>query len=483
MQTPTYDVLVVGAGLSGICAAYYLQRDCPERRFVLLESRQAIGGTWDLFRYPGIRSDSEMYTLGFSFRPWQQRQVIADGPAIREYLRETAAAFGIERLIQFGQQVESAAWSSEAACWRVAVRDLASGELRELTCSFLLLCGGYYSYESGYTPTFPGIERYTGMLFHPQQWPEGLDYTGKQILVIGSGATAVTLIPALAAQAAHVTMLQRSPTYVVPGAREDALANRLRRLLPASLAASIVRWRSILSSVYVYTMSRRRPETVRNEILKGVRAELGQDYPVDTHFNPRYNPWDQRICLAADSDFFKVIKNGQASVVTDQIETFTEHGVRLISGQELAADIIITATGLNLRPLNGIQLLVDGQPVAVSQTLSYKGMMYSNVPNLASVFGYTNASWTLKCELIVQAVCRLLNHMQRHGLVQVTPTPSPSAHAEQPLFDFTSGYIQRGMAAIPRQGQRDPWRVYQNYLRDLWLLRYRRVNDTDLLFR
>ena len=419
MTAEHVDVLVVGAGLSGIAAGYYLETRCPKKSYAILEGRSAIGGTWDLFRYPGVRSDSDMFTLGYSFRPWPNAKAIADGPAILQYVRETASIYSVDQKIQFNHRVQRATWSSADAIWTVEYT-VAGDEttIRRMTCSFLFMCTGYYDYDHGYTPQWPGVERFNGLIVHPQQWPEQLDYAGKRVVVIGSGATAVTLVPALAQEAKHVTMLQRSPTYIVARPSEDKLASWMVRHFPGKLAHQVTRWRSILFMIYFYTLARRRPDFTKRAIMRMTRQELGPDYDVDTHFAPRYNPWDQRLCLVPDADLFNAIKAGTVSVVTDEIETFTETGIRLRSGNELPADIIVTATGLTMRLMSGVDLVVDGRVVNLADTLSYRGMMYSGIPNMASVFGYTNASWTLKCELIVQYVCRLLNYMDDHGYTE-----------------------------------------------------------------
>ncbi len=481
MASEHFDVVIVGAGLSGIGAGYHLQTLSPDRSFTILEARDTIGGTWDLFRYPGIRSDSDMYTLGYGFRPWKEAKAIADGPSILRYVRETARDYGIDRHIRFGHKVTGADWSSAEAAWTVeAVGD--DGEPVRFTCGFLFLCGGYYSYEAGYTPDFPGADQFAGPIIHPQNWPQDLDYAGKRVVIIGSGATAVTLAPEMARQAAHVTMLQRSPTYVVSRPAEDRLANRLRGMLPARLAYQLIRWRNVLTGMYFFRLARRRPERVKARMIDMVRKELGPDYDVGAHFTPRYNPWDQRICLVPDSDLFLAIREGRASVVTDQIETFTETGVRLASGRTLEADIIVTATGLNLQVMNGLTLTVDGRVVEPGRTLSYKGMMYEGVPNLASAFGYTNASWTLKCDLTCEYVCRLLNHMRRTGARQVTPRNSDPDMQTAPWLDFSSGYVTRAMEKFPKQGARAPWKLHQNYALDLLTLRYSRMEDGVLEF-
>lgn len=474
------DVVIVGAGLSGIGAAHHLRTACPDRSFVILEGRHTIGGTWDLFRYPGIRSDSDMYTLGYAFRPWTEAKAIADGPSILRYIRDTARDEGVEDRIRFGHRVVSAAWSTPDAAWTVTA-ETADGPAT-FTCSFLFLCGGYYSYEGGYTPDFPGMDRFTGRIVHPQAWPADLDYAGKRVVVIGSGATAVTLVPEMARTAGHVTMLQRSPTYIVGRPGEDAQALKLRRLLPEKLAYGLVRWRNVLMGMVFYNFARRRPDRVKSAIVGQVRQELGPDFDVETHFTPRYNPWDQRLCLAPDGDFFQALRSGEASVVTDEIEAFTETGLRLKSGADLEADIVVTATGLKLEVMNGLALTVDGEAVRPAETLSYKGMMYSNVPNLASAFGYTNASWTLKCDLTCEYVCRLLNHMRRKGLRQCTPVLEGEPPETAPWLDFTSGYVQRSIGAFPRQGVTAPWRLHQNYALDLASLRFSRLEDGVMRF-
>jgi monooxygenase len=481
MANEHFDVLIVGAGLSGIGAGWHLQASAPDRSYLILEGREAIGGTWDLFRYPGIRSDSDMYTLGYAFKPWREAKAIADGPSILKYVRDTARDHGIDQHIRYGHQVKSAAWSSEAAAWTVeALR--SDGQTVRITANFLFLCGGYYSYEGGYTPDFPGAGRFKGRVVHPQKWPEALDYAGKRVVVIGSGATAVTLVPAMAETAAHVTMLQRSPTYVVSRPAEDAMANRLRKWLPAMLAYGLIRWRNVLFGMWFFRLARNKPEAVKKNIIDMVRAQLGPDYDVGKHFTPSYNPWDQRLCLVPDADLFEAIKAGRAEVVTDHIESFTETGIRLKSGAELAADIIVTATGLTLQVMNGLAITVDGRAVDPGKTLSYKGMMYEDVPNLASAFGYTNASWTLKCDLTCEYVCRLLNHMTKTGLRQVTPHNDDPDIERQPWLDFTSGYVQRAMEKFPKQGSKAPWKLHQNYALDLMSLRYAKLEDGTLEF-
>jgi monooxygenase len=480
MADQHFDVVIVGAGLSGIGAAYHLQTEAPDRSYVILEGRETCGGTWDLFRYPGVRSDSDMYTLGYNFKPWREAKAIADGPSILNYVRETAREHGIDRHIRYGHRVGGASWSSEDAVWTVEATG-PDGPVR-ITCGFLFLCGGYYDYAQGYTPEFAGRSTFKGRIVHPQHWPADLDYAGQRVVVIGSGATAVTLVPEMARTAAHVTMLQRSPTYVVSRPAEDRFANWLRARLPAQLAYQIVRWKNVLMGMYFYRMTRKKPAQVKAAILKMVRDQLGPDYDVDRHFTPTYNPWDQRLCLAPDADLFEAIKAGQASVVTDHIETFTPDGIALTSGEVLPADVIVTATGLNLKVLNGVDLTVDGRRVDPAETLSYKGMMYDGVPNLASSFGYTNASWTLKCDLTCEYVTRLLNHMKTTGTRQVTPRNTDPDIERLPWLDFSSGYVQRAMAKFPKQGSKAPWKLHQNYALDLMNLRYAKLDDGVLAF-
>jgi len=482
MHEDHVDVLIVGAGISGVCAGYHMQANCPGKTFAILEGRGSIGGTWDLFRYPGIRSDSDMYTLGFRFRPWPDAKTIADGPAILSYVRETASMYGIDRRIRFHHRVVRAEWSSEDAQWTVEAERGDTGETVALTCSFLFVCAGYYRYDAGYTPEFEGTERFTGRIVHPQQWPEDVDYAGKRVVVIGSGATAVTLVPAMAERAAHVTMLQRSPSYVVSLPGQDPLAAALRRLLPARLVYPIVRWKNVLMTMLVFQLSRRRPQAMKALIRRALEKRLPAGYDIDTHFKPRYNPWDQRMCLVPDGDLFEAISAGRASVVTDRIDTFTEKGLKLASGAELEADLVVTATGLNLVPLGGVDIAIDGEDVELPETLTYKGMMLSGVPNLAFAVGYTNASWTLKCELTCEYVCRLLNHMDEHGQAVCTPRNRDPSVTAEPLIDFSSGYVQRAIAQFPRQGSQAPWRLYQSYPRDVMLLRFGPVADEAMEF-
>jgi cation diffusion facilitator CzcD-associated flavoprotein CzcO len=476
-----FDVLIVGAGLSGIGAGCQLTMKCPNKSFVILEGRDAIGGTWDIFRYPGIRSDSDMYTLGYSFRPWRESKAIAGGPAILNYVRETAKEYGVDQKIRFRHKVKRVSWSSADALWTVEAERGPENERVRFTCNFLFSCTGYYNYAGGYAPDFPGADRFTGQIVHPQQWPEHLDYAGKRVVVIGSGATAVTLVPAMAEDAAHVTMLQRSPTYIVSRPAEDPFANWTRRHLPAKLAYGVTRWRNVLLTMFFYNLARRRPEKFKQSVIGGVRHHLGPDYDVATHFTPTYKPWDQRLCLVPDSDLFQAIKAGKASVVTDHVETFTETGIRLRSGQELEADIIITATGLRIQVLSGMEIEVDGARVDLSKSMSYKGMMYSDVPNLATAFGYTNASWTLKCDLTCEYVCRLLRFMDKRGYDKCMPKRNAGV-TEEPFLDFTSGYVQRALDQLPRQGSKRPWKLRQNYAADLIALRFGKLDDGTMEF-
>jgi monooxygenase len=479
-MTEHVDVLIVGAGLSGIGAAHHIQSAFPGRTYAILEGREAIGGTWDLFRYPGVRSDSDMHTLGYRFRPWTQAKAIADGPSILRYIRQTATEAGIDRRIRFGHRVVRAEWSTEDAQWTVqAVRD---GEPVCFTAHFLYVCGGYYRYDGGYAPEFEGAQRFRGTIIHPQQWPEDLDYAGKRVIVVGSGATAVTLVPAMAERAGHVTMVQRSPTYIVSVPTQDALAVGLRRVLGARGAYPIVRWRNLALSMGVYWLSRRRPGMVRSMIRKGAVRQLPPGYDVDTHFKPGYNPWDQRLCLVPDGDLFAAIRRGRVSVVTGQLAEFTETGLRMESGERLDADIVVTATGLRLVPLGGIQLAVDGREVKLPETMAYKGMMLSGVPNAAFTVGYTNASWTLKADLVSEYVVRLLRHMDRHGYAQCVPTNDDPTVTERPLLDFQAGYVLRAMHEFPKAGSRPPWKLGNSYAHDVVKLRFGAIDDGAMRF-
>ena len=474
------DVLIVGAGLSGIGAAHHLQAAFPRRTYTILEARDALGGTWDLFRYPGVRSDSDMHTLGYRFRPWTQDKAITDGPSILRYVRDAATEAGIDKHIRYGHRVQRAAWSTEDARWTVdAVHE---GEPVRLTANFLFVCSGYYHYDVGHTPSFPHIERFKGAVIHPQQWPEDLDYAGKKIVVIGSGATAVTLVPALTDRAEHVTMLQRSPTYIAARPAKDQLGAKLTRRLGTRGGYAVTRWKNVALGTWFYQLSQRRPEKVKALLRKGAIAQLPPGYDVDTHFTPRYNPWDQRMCLAPDGDFFAAIRSGRAEVVTDQIAEFTETGIRLASGAELEANIVVTATGLRLLALGGMQLAVDGSDVTLAETMVYKGTMLSGVPNLTFTFGYTNSSWTLKADLVSEYAVRLLRYMDAHGYDQCVPVNDDRAVTMRPMLDFQSGYVQRAIGEFPKSGSQGPWRVRMNYPYDLLVLRYGRINDGALRF-
>lgn len=482
MSIEHFDVIIIGAGLSGIGAGYRLQTRCSSKRYTIFEARPEIGGTWDLFRYPGVRSDSDMFTLGYPFRPWKDAKAIADGSAILEYVRETAQEFGINRHIRFRHRVRSASWSSEDARWKVEVQNDVNGETATYTCDFLYGCTGYYRYDAGYEPRFPGADRFRGQLVHPQHWPEDLDYSGKQVVVIGSGATAVTLVPAMCKTAAHVTMLQRSPTYLLTLPAQDVIANLLRRLLPAGTAHSIVRWKNILVGLGIYQLSKRAPNFTSRLLRKAAAENLPQGYAVDKHFNPKYNPWDQRLCLVPDSDLFQAISAGRATVITDQIDTISEYGISLQSGQQLNADIIVSATGLQMLALGGVHLTVDGTRVDPGATFVYKGTMLSNVPNFAFCVGYTNASWTLRADLASIFVCRLLNHMDRRGHRTCRPVCDPASLQPRPLLDLNSGYVVRASANLPKQAAGKPWLIRQNYILDMLTMRLSRLEDGILKF-
>ena len=483
------DVLIVGAGISGIGGAVHLQDRCPDTTFAILEGRPDIGGTWDLFRYPGVRSDSDMHTLGYRFKPWRHERAIAGGSTILGYLQETVAEHDLSGHIRFNHQVTTAEWSSGDARWTVTAThdDPGDGTTRSvtLTCGILFMCSGYYSYREGYTPEFPGRDRFGGTIVHPQEWPTDLDYAGKRVVVIGSGATAMTLVPAMAEDVAHITMLQRSPTYVVARPAHDVIANRLRRFLPAKMAYAIVRRKNVFRQGLVYRKTRTEPEKIKQLMLAGVRAGLGPDYDVDTHFTPTYNPWDQRLCLIPDGDLFTAIRSGKASVVTDHIDTFTETGIRLKSGDELEADIIVTATGLNLVTLGEMDFVVDGRPLDFATTWTYRGLGYSDVPNLVSTFGYVNASWTLKADLTSEYVCRLVQHMDRVGATRCTPRRRPEAAgmpARPWIDDFPAGYMTRTMHLLPREGDRAPWLNPQDYRRDVKMIRRGAIDDGVMCF-
>ena len=485
MTSEHVDVVVVGAGLSGIGAGYHLQTMSPDRSYVILEGRDNLGGTWDLFKYPGIRSDSDMHTLGFSFKPWTEAKSIADGPSILKYLQETVVQFGIDKHIRYGHLVTKAEWSSDDAKWTVTSTNKHSGATSSISCSFLFMCSGYYSYKKGHTPEFMGRERFKGKIIHPQEWPLDLDYTGKRVVVIGSGATAVTIVPSMAQKAAHVTMLQRSPTYMVSRPDHDVLANRLRKVLPEKIAYNLTRFKNTWRQQLVYNKTRTDPDKVKQLLLGGVKMELGPDYDISKHFTPRYNPWDQRLCLVPNGDFFKAMREGKASVVTDHIATFTETGIQLTSGEHLEADIIVTATGLELVTLGEMDFFVDGNQVDFAKTWTYKGFAYSDIPNMASTFGYINASWTLRSDLTAEYVCRLLNYMRKKGFAQCTPKlrDQDKNMKQRPWIDgFSSGYMQRVMHLMPRQGDHEPWINPQNYRRDKKMFKHSPLDDGVMQF-
>ena len=480
-QTPEHvDVLIVGAGLSGIGAACHLAEDFPARSYAILEARAVSGGTWDLFRYPGVRSDSDMFTLGYRFRPWRGDKALADGPSILRYVRETATSYGVDEHVRYGHAVRRADWSSADQRWTVtAERD---GVEVTLTCGVLWACSGYYDYDAGYTPEFPGVEDYQGRVVHPQHWPDDLDLDDQRVVVIGSGATAMTLVPAIADRTAHVTMLQRSPTYVMSVPSRDGIAARVKQMLPDPWAYVVARWKNVLFASGFFQLSQRRPALVRRLIRRATVAQLPEGYDVDTHFRPTYNPWDQRLCLVPDGDLFRSIRRGDASVVTDRIVSFTPKGVLLESGDELEADVVVTATGLNLKAFGGAELSVDGEPVHLPDTMAYKGMLLSGVPNFVFTVGYTNASWTLKADLVAQYVMRLLRHLDRTGTRVFLPQREADVEG-QPFMDFAAGYVLRSLHQFPQQGSRTPWRLRQNYLRDVLTIRHGKVTDTAMQFR
>jgi monooxygenase len=476
-----YDVIIVGAGLSGIGSAYHLQEKCAGKSYTILEARSNMGGTWDLFKYPGIRSDSDMYTLGFSFNPWKDPQAIADGPSILEYIISTARKFGIDRHIKFDHKVIRADWRPAENCWHLIVRTEEGLEI-PYTCNFLFPCTGYYDYEQGYDPLKEAASIFRGPVIHPQKWPASLDYSGKNIVVIGSGATAVTLVPELARKAAHVVMLQRSPTYILNLPREDVLANKMKAILPGTWAHSLSRWKNILFSLGLYKASRKWPHRVKKFIRHQVQKQLGSGYDMK-HFTPYYDPWDQRLCLVPDNDLFKAIRSGKASMVTDTIEAFRPEGIQLTSGKTLETDMIITATGLRLKLFGGMELSIDGKPADTSTHHVYRGVMFSDIPNLAIAVGYTNASWTLKCDLNGQYVARLLRYMDKHGYQTCIPRFDAARFGSEPLLDFDAGYIKRALHILPKQGSEHPWKIYQNYLKDMWTLKYSKVTDQNLEFK
>ena len=480
-----FDVIIVGGGLSGIGTACHLKKKCPGKSFVILEGRERLGGTWDLFRYPGVRSDSDMHTLGFKFKPWKEAKSIADGPSILKYIKETASEFDLESHIRYQHSVTSAAWDSGSASWVIEAKCGASGETKQFRCNFLSMCSGYYNYEEWHDPGFADTSSFNGDILHPQAWPEDYDYAGKRVLVIGSGATAMTLVPAMADGGAQVTMVQRSPTYVVSRPDEDKLANLLRKILPERTAYAITRWKNITYSRFFYNRCQTNPHKVKDKLLRMVRKQLGPDYDTDTHFSPKYNPWEQRMCLIPNADLFRTINSGAVKVVTDAIERFTEKGLALTSGEALEADVIVTATGLKLRVLGGVEFSVDGAAVNFADTFTYKGLMYSGVPNLVQTFGYINASWTLRSDLTAEYLCRLLNHLDKLAMRQCTPRlrEHDKNMPERPWIDnFSSGYMQRSMHLFPKQSDRAPWHNPQRYALDKKMIRHGALEDGALMF-
>ncbi|OYU30614.1 MAG: FAD-containing monooxygenase EthA [Comamonadaceae bacterium PBBC2] len=482
METEHFDVLIIGAGLSGIGAGYAVQTHCKGKRYAILEGREAIGGTWDLFRYPGVRSDTDMYTLGYAFKPWTKPYSMADGASILQYVRDTAREFGIDKNIRFKHQVRSAAWSSTQARWTIEVEVGAEKTLTTYTCGFLYLCSGYYDYAEGFAPQWPGQEEFGGQVVHPQFWPQSLDYTGKQVVIVGSGATAITLVPSMTDKAAHVTMLQRSPSYVLSLPSNDGIANTLRRCLPAKLAHKLVRAKNVAFGMLFYAVCRRKPEFAKKVFRGALAKQLPADFDFQTHFKPRYDPWDERVCFVRDGDMFAAISAGRASMETDSIDHFTQDGLVLASGKTIQADIVVTATGLKLKTCAGLQFTVDGHRIDLGKTFAYQGMMLSGVPNMAFCVGYTNASWTLRADLASRFVTRLINYMQRSGQAICTPTCDASTMTPEPLIGLRSGYVLRAVDSFPKQGAAAPWRMAQNYLKDMLNLRWRSVVHPNLAF-
>lgn len=477
--TPCYDVIIVGAGISGIGAAYHLQTDCPTKTFTILESRAAMGGTWDLFKYPGIRSDSDMYTMGFAFNPWTGDKMLADGPDILQYIKDTAQKFGIDKKIQYSHKVVDASWSNEEKLWTLTIATNEQLPQQQLKTKFLFMCSGYYDYNNGYTPQFTGTESFKGLIIHPQKWDTSINYEKKKVIIIGSGATAITLVPVIAQKAEKVTMLQRSPTYIISLPTQDKVAKVLKKVMPSKWAFQLTRWKNILFGITFYAASRKWPNATRRLIQKGIKKELGNNYNMK-HFNPTYKPWDQRLCIVPDADLFKAIQAGNTEIVTDNIKHFTPKGILLQSGKELEADLIVTATGLQVLLLGGMTMHINGKRCHTGKMHAYRGVMLSDVPNFAITIGYTNASWTLKCDLSSQFVTKLLNYMEQKKYAVCTPRFDSKAFRSEPLLNFNAGYILRATEALPRQGSKHPWKVYQNYIRDLLSLRLEPVDDKYL---
>ncbi len=478
-----FNVVVVGAGISGIGAGYHLQKQCPNKSFVILEGRESFGGTWDLFRYPGIRSDSDMHTMGYRFKPWIDEKFIADGPSILNYLEETISENNLGNKIRYQHKVLTSSWSSSTSKWTLEVKNLTSGLTENFTCNFLMMCGGYYNYDEGYSPHFENQEQFNGLIIHPQKWPDNLDYKNKKVVVIGSGATAVTIIPAMADQVEHITMLQRSPTYFMSAPDKDMIGNFFKKIFSQKTAYFLTRWKNILMGNYFYKQCVKNPEKVKEMLINGVRAHLGEDYDIDTHFTPKYKPWDERLCFVPNADMFEAMKSGKASVVTDHIDQFTETGIKLKSGEELTADIIIKATGLNLQFLNGIDVKVDNSQINISEKLAYKGRMFNDIPNLACSFGYARASWTLGADLSSEYVCKLLNYMDKHGYDYCSPVIGKEVREEGTYLNLSSGYVKRAIDRMPKQGSREPWKGNQSYLSDVTELRWGSITNDDLHFK
>ena len=478
-----FNVVVVGAGISGIGAGYHLQKQCPNKSFVILEGRERFGGTWDLFRYPGIRSDSDMHTMGYRFKPWIDEKFIADGSSILNYLEETIDENNLGNKIRYQHKVLTSSWSSSTSKWTLEVKNLTSGLTENFTCNFLMMCGGYYNYDEGYSPHFENQEQFNGLIIHPQKWPDNLDYKNKKVVVIGSGATAVTIIPAMADQVEHITMLQRSPTYFMSAPDKDMIGNFFKKIFSQKTAYFLTRWKNILMGNYFYKQCVKNPEKVKEMLINGVRAHLGEDYDIDTHFTPKYKPWDERLCFVPNADMFEAMKSGKASVVTDHIDQFTETGIKLKSGEELTADIIIKATGLNLQFLNGIDVKVDNSQINISEKLAYKGRMFNDIPNLACSFGYARASWTLGADLSSEYVCKLLNYMDKHGYDYCSPVIGKEVREEGTYLNLSSGYVKRAIDRMPKQGSREPWKGNQSYLSDVTELRWGSITNDDLHFK
>ena len=478
-----YDVVIVGAGISGIGAAFNLQKSCPKKSFAVFEGRENIGGTWDLFKYPGIRSDSDMHTMGFRFKPWTDPKTIADGPSILKYLNEAADENNLREKIQFKTKVKTAQWDSSSATWKLGVEKGNEERLVDVTCKILYLCGGYYNYDEGYLPEFKGYDEFEGQLIHPQKWPEDLNYEDKKVVVIGSGATAVTIVPAMAEKVSKITMLQRSPTYYMSAPDQRPFDGTIKKYTSDRIGYFLIRWKNILLGRFFVSQIKKKPEKYRDMLIQGVRSQLGEGYDIDKHFTPKYKPWDQRLCFVPNGDMFHAIRKGKAEVVTDTIDKFTKDGILLDSGNKIEADIIVTATGLNMQLLNGIDITIDNQKLDIAERIQYKTMMFSDVPNLIATFGYTTASWTLGADLTSEYACKLINLMDAKGMDYFYPEAGPDVKGDGDFMDLNSGYIQRVADKLPKQGSRDPWINTQNYLKDLFQVRFKSIEDSDLKFK